>query len=224
MKIEHKVFKLGSESGKDLKKSDTLLLVIGGTITDILVKDVFVDYEQRGTCIVGYSILSTFAVSGDGTLKKDGKSICFKSNSELVGIKAITNPAFKLPSKTFNIAQIDDFNTKVTINKPVETSTSETPPTESEEKIEETKATLLQEYEEDKKPLIELGYQEYLSPEYPNIKILYKEGEKPYMVNITDKEVESVAISNIVPSSFDFVYNNKKQTAKIEGGKLLITQ
>jgi len=62
MKVEEKVYTLGSQSGKALNKTDNLLLAINGVRTELPVREFFSSFSQNDDSIKGHSFFGEFPI------------------------------------------------------------------------------------------------------------------------------------------------------------------
>jgi flagellar biosynthesis GTPase FlhF len=111
MKIEQKVFELGSESSRDLSKTDELLVVVNDRRTNLKVRDLFEkEFIQRKDNLKGYSMLSTFKIDSEKLkLVKDSISISLFSviNQEDIVITSIRNPVVQDSDINIDVERTD---------------------------------------------------------------------------------------------------------------------
>lgn len=131
MLVQQKIFELGCQSGKPLKPTDELLLVVNDKLTDKRVRSMFKtysnsesnkDYTQLKDCIRGWSILSTFELK-NYELVKDNIRVSFFNNDtkEMIVITNVRNPIWQLDDRYIGESEYENYMSLIT---PTSDSTS----------------------------------------------------------------------------------------------------
>ncbi len=84
MKVQERIYRLGTESGRNMNATDTLLVAINGKRSEIKLIDLFETYKQKTDSIVGHSFLGDLTIHENRILLNDdiSLSIINKNNDE----------------------------------------------------------------------------------------------------------------------------------------------
>ena len=199
MKIEQKLYLLGSASGKALAETDNLLLAINGKPTTVSAREFFSSFEQSDESIKGHSILGEFPIVDNRIQISEDMNVSFwnKNQDEEILLTRYKFPLFQwsdkeidgesLLEKIKSLMEFKEEEIKVEIeDNEINISQEENPL--SEETTEEEEAQSLENeesnelvencipYEKEKVVMIERGWKEFSAE---NFRLLLLPGEKP---------------------------------------------
>ncbi len=213
MKIQQKIYVLGSTSGKPLAETDNLLLAINGKPTVVNAQDFFSSYTQYDDSIKGHSILGEFPIVDNRIQISEDMNISFwnKNQDEEILLTKYRFPMFQFGDKEIDgeimlekiksLIEVKEEEIKAEIEGEKIDIKSEVPVVEEVEEVEEEAKKLEEEeenelvaeckpYEEGKAKLIAEGWNEF---SVDNFRLLFKpgiagDGAKAQLLYLVDSE------------------------------------
>ena len=118
MKLQQKVFKLGSKSSKPLDFNDELYLVINGERTMIPLKSLFLSYSQDQSSITGHSLLSKAKIVAHSfKVGHNSVGIYCARTKENIGIMRVSNPMIQMNDKPLTQEYLDKFSKTIGLKR-----------------------------------------------------------------------------------------------------------